>query len=350
MYKLYKKDSKGKVRYLKIWAEAHVLMQESGVVGTENPILHTKKIKGKNLGKSNETSDTEQATLEAKRLNTTKLREGYYETIEEAEVSDCVLPMLAKDYEKEAKKIKWGESIVIENPKLDGMRCLAFVKSGGVTLISRKGVVIENLRHIESELSGLPDCILDGELYVHGESFQTNMSYIKKYTKGKTERISLWVYDMVSDEPYNIRLSEAVELISGLTHVKPITFTFIKSELEMLEKFEEHIKDGYEGMMVKIVDGGYKSNTRSSSLLKYKTFMDNQYKIIDVIPSDARPDWGKPVFEGFSAGTKFPVEFKKDLLLNKNDYIGKIAEVRFFGYTDEGLPRFPVMVGIRLDK
>ena len=30
--------------------------------------------------------------------------------------------------------------------------------------------------------------------------------------------------------------------------------------------------------------------------------------------------------------------------------IGKMAEIRFFEYSDEGVPRFPVMVGIRQDK
>jgi hypothetical protein len=42
-------------------------------------------------------------------------------------------------------------------------------------------------------------------------------------------------------------------------------------------------------------------------------------------------------------------EDRKELLKNKQNYIGKTAEVRFFEWTDEGNPRFPIMVGIRLD-
>jgi hypothetical protein len=34
----------------------------------------------------------------------------------------------------------------------------------------------------------------------------------------------------------------------------------------------------------------------------------------------------------------------------KEEYIGQTAEVRFFEYTDGGIPRFPVCVGFRLDK
>jgi len=35
---------------------------------------------------------------------------------------------------------------------------------------------------------------------------------------------------------------------------------------------------------------------------------------------------------------------------NKEEYIGKKAEVRYFETTDDGSLRFPVFCGIRLDK
>jgi hypothetical protein len=38
------------------------------------------------------------------------------------------------------------------------------------------------------------------------------------------------------------------------------------------------------------------------------------------------------------------------MLAMKGEYIGQTAEVRFFEYTDGGIPRFPVCVGFRLDK
>jgi hypothetical protein len=33
----------------------------------------------------------------------------------------------------------------------------------------------------------------------------------------------------------------------------------------------------------------------------------------------------------------------------KEEYIGQKAEVRFFEYTDGGIPRFPICHGFRLD-
>ena len=109
--------------------------------------------------------------------------------------------------------------------------------------------------------------------------------------------------------------------------------------------------------MVKISNLGYKSNARISELLKYKQFIDIQLPILDVIPADQRPDWGIPIFYWAGAkdnilksNTKMTHEQRKDLLENKHAYIGSHAEIRFFEYSDEGVPRFPVVVGIRNDR
>ena len=47
---------------------------------------------------------------------------------------------------------------------------------------------------------------------------------------------------------------------------------------------------------------------------------------------------------------KFSHKEREEILTNKVDYIGKIAEVRFFEYSEDGIPRFPVCHGFRLDK
>ena len=98
----------------------------------------------------------------------------------------------------------------------------------------------------------------------------------------------------------------------------------------------------------------YKVNGRSSNLLKYKDFQDIDAVIVDITPAEQRPEWGIPTLEyngkRFRAGLKYSHEDRKEFLINKDNYIGKIANIRFFEYTDEGLPRFPVMVGIHTDR
>lgn len=356
--KIYKIDSKGKLRFISIVAENDKIIQKSGVEGSDKFVEHIKTVTAKNIGKVNETTVEEQAILEVESFIKDKLTKGYFLTVEETKNVEVILPMLAKDYFKEKHKINFQKDVVLVQPKLDGMRCLAFVKNTGeVELISRAGKKIENMMHIEKELSALKmDIILDGELYVHGEGFQTNMSYVKKYYPGKSERIVFNAYDVVDKEKPYLERTEILKNLNLIT-VQRLPYHKVFNEGEITEFYRQFIREGYEGLMVKISNLGYKSNARISELLKYKQFIDIQLPILDIIPADQRPDWGIPVFEWSGAkenilrsNTKMTHEQRKDLLENKQDYIGKYAEIRFFEYSDEGVPRFPVVVGIRNDK
>lgn len=252
-------------------------------------------------------------------------------------------------------EVKDNHNYFVNNILVHNCRAIAYSRNNEVILMSRKGSKIENMGHIEEELKDFftlfPNMVLDGELYVHGESFQKNMSYVKKYQKGLSERISYWVYDTIIDAPYNQR-EEILNftLPNNYKHVKQVPTIAITSEEELKSYHSQFIQEGFEGTMVRWGNEPYKINGRSSHLLKYKDFEDITATIIDVIPAEQRPEWGIPVFDGFKAGTKLSHEERIDLLTNKENYIGKTAELRFFEYTDDGLPRFPVMVGIRLDK
>ena len=209
---VYKKDSKGKLRMTTVSASEGYVTQQSGLVGG-NLTTHTSKSKPKNEGKVNSTTSEQQAVIEATAKVTKKLKEGYFQTMQEAAIEEVIMPMLAKIYEKEAYKIDWNNAFV--QPKLDGMRCLQTSKGK----ISRKNTPIDTVDHIEFNRKDR-DIIIDGELYVHGESFQQNMKYIKKYRKGLTERIQHWVYDIISDQPFVTRRATLDLLSPDLTNCK----------------------------------------------------------------------------------------------------------------------------------
>lgn len=352
---IYKKDTKGKIRFLQIIAEDGYLYQKSGVLDTENIVKHSKLCKSKNIGKSNETTPEEQAILEAEAKVKDKLTKGYFETVEDAETEEVILPMLAKDYKKESGKIDWSKDVYIQ-PKLDGMRCLAIIKNGNVTFKSRDGKNIENIDHIKNELTGLEDQILDGELYAHGLSFQENMKLIKKYRPGKTEDIKYHVYDFVDNLSFKLRFEKLKTLIDS-NNFKTVELVFTKLLDDKLKLPVIHMcnmNDSYEGSIIRHGDNHYKINGRCSSLLKYKDFKDISLEIEQITPNEVNPLHGTPHFnlkgKSFKAGCKLSHKERENLLLNKHKYIGKIAEIRYFEETDDGIPRFPVMVGIRLDK
>jgi DNA ligase-1 len=352
--KIYKLDTKGKLRFLEVTTVGKSLIQTSGIVDTLNPVLHMKDCKGKNIGKSNETTPSEQAILEQKSIIKDKLTEGYFNTIEEARTEVVILPMLAKSYDDEKHKVDWKNAYV--QPKLDGMRCLAHIKDNKVTLMSRDGKVIKNMEHIELSLSFImEDIILDGELYAHGLTFQENMKLIKKYRPGESEQVKYHVYDCVSDNNFITRKNMISSVITDkIRNVELVMTSTCNSEQELKEAHVLNIAAGYEGSMLRWGLKPYKVNGRSENLLKYKNFQDLDAEIIDILPNDANSLHGTPLLKynssTFKAGVKMSHKDREDLLTKRDKYIGKMANIRFFEWTDDGNPRFPVMIGIHIDR
>jgi ATP-dependent DNA ligase len=355
--KVYKLDSAGKVRILHVYTEGPELIQESGLLDGKK-VEHRSTATAKNVGRSNETTPQEQAQSEAESLVVNKMSTGYFDTIEEAKANIVMLPMLAKPWD--IKRIDWAKNVFIQ-PKLDGMRCFAIVTDGKCELYSRKGKVIDTCQHIIDAIEAIPgiqSTVLDGELYAHGQTFQENMKLIKKYREGETEDVCLHMYDTVEDTPYveRYRSLNLVVKIANNPILLLVSCDRIGSEAQIAEFHSANLAAGYEGSIIRHGDDGYKLNKRANQLLKYKDFIDEVYDVVDVVPSDKNPKQGVvhcklPDGRTFGCGMKFSHKEREEILENKEDYIGKqMSETRFFEFSDDGIPRFPVCVGFRLDK
>lgn len=350
MKTIYKLDSKGKVRYLKLYTEGSFVVQESGLLDSPKSVINKSECIAKNIGKVNETTPEEQAKLEMESKLKIKLEEGYFETIEEAENAKVILPMLAKDFSKEESKIEYP---VFIQPKLDGMRCITVNQS----LISRKNKEITTMKHILEEVKDL-GIMLDGELYAYGLSFQDNMKLIKKYVPNESEKVKYHVYDLIiRGKSFKERYEELVKLTqeNEFKYLELVPTHICRTKEDIQKYHSEFISQGYEGSIIRWGDQEYEINKRSSYLLKLKDFLDEACEIVDVIPSEKRQDQGIFICKledgrTFGTGMRFNFEEREEILRNKSNYIGKTAEIRFFEWTDDGLPRFPVCVGLRLDK
>ena len=366
---LYKKDTKGKIRVICFYTENEALIEEYGLYGGKM-IVNTKICKGKNIGKSNETTPEEQAKKELKSRVIARIDSGYFYNKKRAEESNIILPMLAKSYEDYKDKIDWNYGIYVQ-PKLDGMRCLAIVDDkSNVKLISRDGKEIKTVDFIKNQIQQfvnmchIKNYVFDGELYAHGLTFQENMTLIKKYQKGKSEWISYHIYDTINlnKKFYNFELRFKfnlwIDLIDGsnFDNIKVTETIYIHDEESLIQEHEAFLSEGYEGTIVRKHNNPYNIGGRSSSLLKYKDFKDLACEIVDIEEGKQKSKWGVPRCrmpnsdKTFRTNCKLSHEERIEMLKNKDKYIGKTAEIRFFEYTDDGLPRFPVMVGTRLDK
>lgn len=356
MQELFKKDSGGRTRILRVYTSGDTLYQDSGIYNGAL-VKHEKVCKGKNIGRSNETTPEEQAILEAKSKVEEKLTTGYFKTLEELESGDTevIMPMLAKSYGD--VEVDWTRPVYVQ-PKLDGMRCLIIVRSGIVKLMSREGKEIITMDHIKAVVQNMvtpsSNFIMDGELYSHGLSFQENMRLIKK-VRPETINVVYHMYDVVESTPFTTRYNTIQDLVRMFnTPYIELVSTKAINKAGLAQAHGISLSLGYEGTIVRWGTEGYQMGSRSKYLLKYKDFLDLDAEIIDVIPFESRPKQGVVVckYKGltFKATPKMSHTERELLLTNKKDIIGKKANIRYFELTDDGIPRFPIFCGVHEDR
>lgn len=304
---------------------------------------------GKNLGKSNETAADVQAYLEMQSIINKQKDKGYREEGEEAKL--LPLPMLAHDFNKRGKKITYS---CYTQPKLDGIRLLFNGSQGW----SRQGkyFIPEVIQHLQFDTN----LIYDGELILPPPySFQDTVSAIKKYNPEVSPLLEYHIYDLVVE---NVTFKERLHLLRSLflskdmpANVKLVSTNEINSREDIDYIHAKYIEQGYEGTIIRTMDGLYKVDHRSPDLLKYKDFIDQEFFILDVIDSIGEP--GRAIFvcasstgKYFNVRPKGTQEQRQEWYKDKDKLINRLLTVRYQNLSDDDkVPRFPVGIGIRED-
>lgn len=315
--------------------------------------------KGKNIGKSNETTAVQQAVLEAQSLWNKKRDSGYNEVEHSRSVvsAPVPLPMLAHDYQKRAKSITFP---CYAQRKLDGVRCVAIANIG---LYSRNGKPLSShLTHIQSELNSFAaNTILDGELYSDELTFQEIVGLVKKETLKHTDidkirKIYLCVYDTIQPDTIYIHRKEWLEhaFASNTRHSLRLLETDILRNCDEIKLLHaKYVEEGYEGLILRNTNGIYAVGHRSADLQKYKEFIDDEFIIIGFKEGDGIEKgcvvWKCRTKEGceFDCRPRGSHEERMHLYAHAADYVGKQLTVRFQEWTDDKKPRFPVGISIR---
>lgn len=364
---LYAKASNGKT---KTWA--CLVIEDDGVV-TLN-VIHgylngkqttdTREVKGKNIGKANETSPWDQGLSEAQSKQNKKIDEGYMETLGDVEGTKIALPMLALKYSERKHDIVWPCFI---QPKLNGVRCTVKEEKKKVEYISRKGKAYTTLDHLNHNMNKallyLDEC--DGEVFNATFTFQEITSAVKK-TKELTKELEYWMYDIVNTdldfEDRNKLIKDFFDEFSlgtnsfgfrtfgGIIEVPTIE---VKNEAEFLEWHAKWTAMGFEGTMLRNKKGKYVQKHRSKDLQKYKDFLDAEFKIIGGFEATGN-DAGTVVFQcvtgddkPFSVRPKGSREIRREWLKDIDKLIGKELTVRYQNFSDDGIPIFPVGICLR---
>ena len=359
-----------------------------GLIDGKKTTDQPRVVVGKNIGRANATTNEEQAQLEAKSRWDKKLKAGYAETLEGARLKKFYEPMLAQKFEDREATLEYP---VCSQPKLDGIRCIVQKKNGKIVSHTRTGREIETIPHVLEELKYFfeiyPNAILDGELYNHAlkSDFNKIVSLVRKQVPVRSEKqtdnafakkvqafkgrmveakamIQYWIYDCprIGELDESNTFSERFdEFCLRFAPQRPDSSVVLVpteniSDKETLDEFyAEWLKKGFEGQMVR-KDAPYE-NKRSATLLKRKEFTDAEYKVLDIEEGDGNRTgtvkhlvcYCPTTDRTFNSNVKGNFEYLKEVLDNREYYIGQLATIKFFELTPDGIPRFPFAIAFR---
>ena len=283
---LYGKSKAGKIKAWKIWVgnEKKIgsasIFTEHGFADGKKQLAEVIITKGKNVGRSNETTPLKQARLEAESKWKKKQDKGY--VLDPSGESNLLLPMLALKFTERKHDIVWP---ALAQPKLNGIRCLAHrITETKMKYTSREGKVFTTLAHLTPVLLKTLKVgeIFDGELFTRELTFQRITSVVKKL-QPNTAKLQLWVYDIVEeDTPFSLRHVVYRSMIAKAKSklLVAVQTQEVKDETELMQLHGHYTHDGYEGTMVRNMGGKYLKMYKSKDLQKYKDFLDDEYLIV----------------------------------------------------------------------
>ena len=279
-----------------------------------------------------------------------------------------VLPMLAKVLEDNKPFEKYGT--MLGQWKIDGLRCIigATDKSGDLfnpitlTYHSRTGEDWTNkmcwmdeilIPKISKELLDMmieEGACLDGELYLPGYSVNDINSFVKNTQLAQHYKLQYWCYDiccenMSAEARANYRESnisttknfyqgkeEHLETKEQFVLLPTYEVLGLEDATTIRDKF---INLGLEGLILRNPNAEYQFGKRNQAMFKFKKVDDGKFIIVDIKSEHKRSDL--PLFvlrndindELFECSINKPQDEQREILANKEKYIGKLMLVEF---------------------
>lgn len=391
---LFKRDNKNKIRHVELFLNEHsdyvkgeIFFSITGKTGLYQGKMISRPLVTIEKGKVKRTT-TEQAILQYNSLVTSYLDKGYKKAedlgitniLDSIEVENKVpkqntdnrgnlKPMLALSWEGVKDEIinkHW-----LASAKLDGARCLMYYdKEKDIIYTSSRGgkdydiptTYIRNFNLLHTFFKNNPDVILDGELYIHGKP----LSYISGIVRlqdlcEKHQELRYYVYDIVDETKTfteRLKILNNFNLLLNINSILPNYIIIVEhrnvyNRGEIIKLHDAFVADGYEGLVIRDPEQTYKCGARDKRMLKVKMFQDDEFKIIGITDGLREEDFvfNMETKEGYSFEAK-PMgdrALKKWYRDNIDQIIGKIATVKYFGYTstDKPVPNLPVMKALR---
>jgi len=369
---LYSRTSTGAVQQWTIIAEVDSFYAISGQVGGKLTTSDPNKCVPKNEGKANATTAEQQAETEALAKWKKKIKENYFENIDDID-GGWLEPQLCEPGKKFWAKVEYP---VIVDEKLNGICCLVTKKGPK----SRKNEDFHTIPHIVEDLAKI---IQDNpEIYLHGELF--NKQHVnelnriaalvsvcrkpKDITPGvlsdSRDVVQYHVYDGYgfteggvfwgAGTPFKERRAALYRLLADCKYFRPVNFKECHNYDEVVEFAEAYIARKGEGAVVKNPKAGY-VHKRTKNCLKYKKLIDEEFEVDHLLEGSG--NWAgmvkmavcklnKPSTKGettFKSNVDGTQEHLQDLWNRREEWNGKKRKVtvRFQEYSPYGVPLTP---------
>ena len=250
-----------------------------------------------------------------------------------------VRALLRYDYEKDKAVLTSKEGLEYNIPHI-----LDFAKQCKeiFTVKIAKSTTIQK-RSEEIEL------IFDGELYIHGEKLQDISSAVKSVDLN-TSRVIFIVFDLAIHNKTMQERWDILKLIKGEfikrnlnSPLEIVDAVQIKSDKQAQAYTDYCIKKGYEGTIFRQLDGVYAFGKRPQSMTKLKRVIDDEFIITNIIPQPKDNTMGMFVCNNkngkpFKVNPKGTEDYKREVMANPNNFIGKKLTCVFYEYTADDIP------------
>ena len=276
---------------------------------------------------------------------------------------NTILAMLAKTY---TGKVWEKESVMLGQPKINGLRCLItasrnndMFKPYNLKFQSREGVVWNTLGNLEDYLlSVLPASFvdnmidegwaMDGEVYLPGYSVNDINHFVKDATAPENKLLQYWCYDLAIEDMSqenrdNIRfnIDNPTQLVCKNEHINNkerliiLDSIAIQSDSGSIKARDMYLGCGYEGLILRNPNADYQFGRRRVGYMeKFKTATEGDFKIIDIYKEDKRNlpillcqnDINDATFETRLSAT---FDVQENVLIMKDEFIGRFVHLEF---------------------
>lgn len=216
--------------------------------------------------------------------------------------------------------------------KLDGVRGLLSDR-----LYSRRNTLITSVPVTPS------DIVLDGELYNSNYDFETISGLCRQqYMTPQSKSLVLHVFDQyLEGVPFHERYN------SLPNHPGTIIIPHERISSDCIDDFyNEAVKLGHEGIIVRDPEGLYESDVRSKFAWKMKPVDREWFVVKSVVDKPLSKGKAVFVFEGFEATINFPTRTQQFYFKNPHKIIGKQVQVEFRGRSKFGIPKAAKVITI----